>query len=174
MDKDKYAWEWINEKLHKKIETQMDEIKKLHKENETIFDLARKYPEKTYRELEKYRDADRQEESQNIPLTESQKFQAELEPLTDSQKDLIQTVESAIEKNKKGTCITGAMRKDRQEMNPKIKHLEEVLANALEISEAHQKLNGKLQERLTELEEENKKLNDYLHKRIQGSRESGM
>jgi len=40
----------------------MDEIKKLNEKSETIFDLARKYPNKTYKELEAYRDADRQEE----------------------------------------------------------------------------------------------------------------
>jgi len=59
----------------------MDEIKKLDKKSETIFDLARRFPNKTYRELEKYRDADRQEEAQQIPLTESQQKQEELEPI---------------------------------------------------------------------------------------------
>jgi hypothetical protein len=39
----------------------------------TIHELAKEFPEKTYRELEKYRDADRQEEAQQIPLSESQK-----------------------------------------------------------------------------------------------------
>ena len=32
----------------------------------TIHELAKEFPEKTYRELEKYRDADRQEEAQRI------------------------------------------------------------------------------------------------------------
>jgi len=32
---------------------------------------------------------------------------------------------------------------------------QDALANALEVNESHQKLNGKLQERLTELEQEN-------------------
>ena len=57
-------------------------IKKLNKESETIFDLARKYPNKTYVELEAYRDADRQEEARSIPLTESQQKQEKLEPIT--------------------------------------------------------------------------------------------
>ena len=35
-----------------------------------------------------------------------------------------------------------------------IKELEIGLANALEVNESHQKLNGKLQTRLTEVEEE--------------------
>ena len=32
----------------------------------TIYELAKEFPEKTYRELEKYRDADRQEEALGI------------------------------------------------------------------------------------------------------------
>jgi hypothetical protein len=47
----------------------------------TIYELAKEFPEKTYRELEIYRDADRIEEAQQIPLTESQKKQEELEPI---------------------------------------------------------------------------------------------
>jgi len=54
----------------------------------TIHELAKEFPEKTYRELEKYRDADRQEEAQQIitqqeneELTESQQRQEELEPI---------------------------------------------------------------------------------------------
>ena len=65
MDKDIDIWKQRNEILHKKVERQMAEIKDLHK-HETIFDLARRFPNKTYRELEKYRDADRQEEAIGI------------------------------------------------------------------------------------------------------------
>ena len=82
MDKDIDIWKQRNEILHKKVHRQMDEIKKLDKKSETIFDLARRFPNKTYRELEKYRDADRQEEAQQIPLTESQQKQEELEPIS--------------------------------------------------------------------------------------------
>ena len=126
------------------------------KKEKTMHELAKEFPNKTYRELEKYRDADRQEEAAQIPTTESQKLQEELEPI------------------KKGTCTIGEARKDREGMNPKIKELEEALANALAVNESHQKLNGKLQERLTELEEENKKIHDHLNKRIESARKSGM
>ena len=34
----------------------------------TIYELSKEFPEKTYRELEKYRDADRREEAQQILL----------------------------------------------------------------------------------------------------------
>ena len=133
------------------------------KKEKTMHELAKEFPNKTYRELEKYRDADRQEEAHKIPITESQKSQEDLEPIT------------------KGVCVTGALRKDREEINlkevnleAKIKGLEVALANALEVNESHQKLNGKLQERLTELEEENKKKHDHLNKQISGARKSGM
>ena len=48
------------------------------------------------------------------------------------------------------------------------------VADALEVDESHQKLNGKLQERLTELEEENKKMHDHLDKQVENARKSGM
>jgi len=50
---------------------------------------------------DKFRDADRIEEAQRIPLTESQKAQAELEPI------------------EKGVCVTGELRKARE--NDRIK-----------------------------------------------------
>jgi len=123
----------------------------------TMHELAKEFPDKSYRELEIYRDADRKEEAHQIPLTESQKSQQELEPI------------------KKGVCVTGALRKDREE-NPKerTKELEVALANALAVNESHQKLNGRLQERLTEVEEENKKMHDHLNRQVQSARKAGI
>ena len=181
----------------------------------SMHELAQEFPEKTYRELEIYRDADRHEEAQQIPLTESQKKQEELEPIA------------------KGVCITAALKKDRtypdltevmaiendklkkkgiellvelseikvvlkgtkgiveeyhrgnvtltvhlNEAKRTIKNLETRLAEALEIDEAHQKQMGKLEERLTEVEEDNKKLseqiNNYLKKHENNIRKSGL
>ena len=48
------------------------------------------------------------------------------------------------------------------------------IAEALEVNESHQKYNGKLQERLTELEEENKKMHEHLNKQVENARKSGM
>ena len=48
------------------------------------------------------------------------------------------------------------------------------VADSLEVNEYHQKLNGKLQTRLTDVEEENKKLHDALNKRINNMRKSGL
>ena len=107
------------------------------KKEKTIGQLAKEHPDKSYRDLERYRDEDRAQEA--------------------------------------GACIMAEARKDREENpNDKIKELEEALANALAVNESHQKLNGKLQERLTELEEENKKLYDTLNKKIEDVRKAGL
>jgi len=106
------------------------------KKEKTIHELVKEFPNKSYRELEKYREADRQQEA--------------------------------------GACTIGEARKDREEMNPKIKELEQALANALAVNESHQKLNGKLQERVTELEEDNKKLTHQIEDRVNKMRKSGM
>ena len=75
-----------------------------------------------------------------------------------------------------GVCIIGEARKDREEIDPqeKIKELEVALANVLAINESHQKLNGKLQERLTEVEEENKKMCNHLNKQVNAVRKAGV
>ena len=57
------------------------------KKEKTLGDLAKEFPDKSYRELEKYRDADRQEEAQQTPLSESQQKQEELEPIDGEEQD---------------------------------------------------------------------------------------
>ena len=146
-------------------------------DNPTIHELAKEFPEKTYKELEKYKNADRQDEASQIPLTEAQR-------------DLVEHLEAA-----RGVCITAEMRKDRTPLDKmkrraqeaegelsimkgietnRVKEAQDALANALEVNESHQRLNGKLQMRVTELEEENKKLHDEMDKRLTGMRKAGM
>ena len=48
------------------------------------------------------------------------------------------------------------------------------VADSLEVNESHQKFNGKLQERVTELEEENKKMHDHLVKQVESARKAGL
>ena len=149
------------------------------KKEKTMHELAKEFPNKTYRELEKYRDADRQEEAAQIPMTESQKSQEDLEPIGEEERL----------RKEMGACITAGIKRDKVatefqkmrdatakiiELQNRAIELEEALANALAVNESHQKLNGKLQERLTELEEENKKIHGHLNKQISGARKSGM
>ena len=48
------------------------------------------------------------------------------------------------------------------------------LAVALEVNEEHQRYNGKLQARLTEVEEDNKKLSHQIEDKIGKLREKGL
>jgi len=205
------------------------------KKEKTIHELAKEFPQKTYRELELYRDADRQEEAQQIPLSESQQKQADLEPIEGEEQDNPTLWEIAKEHNVsyadavpiqedmrlkrdalKAACTIAEMRKDRSPLANMKKRAEEAegelsimkgietnrvkeaqarcdhlqneidrikkenndlfnrIADALEVNESHQKLNGKLQERLTELEEENKKMHEHLNKQVENARKSGM
>ena len=97
------------------------------KKEKTIHELAKEFPDKTYRELEKYRNADRQEEAQQIitqqeneELTESQQKQEELEPIEGvdweeiykKEHKLRQKVEKELEDLKKKIDPLEKMRRD--------------------------------------------------------------
>ena len=72
----------------------------------------------------------------------------------------------------KGITVTNSP--ELRVANSKIKELEEGLANALEVNESHQKLNGKLQLRLTEVEEDNKKLASQVEDKVNQLRNQGV
>ena len=75
----------------------------------------------------------------------------------------------------KGIGMNSPEMKDAKE---RIKELENSLSIALEINESHQRYNGKLQTRVTDLEEDNKKLskqiNDHIKSREDTIRKAGM
>ena len=48
------------------------------------------------------------------------------------------------------------------------------LANALEVNESHQRLNGKLQVRVAELEEDNKKISRQVEDQVERARKAGL
>ena len=135
---------------------------------------------------EKYRDEDRLQEAADTPLTESQKKQDELEPI-----QFIEEAERTIENYKKRCqeaelelSIVKAVGQNSPEMKQaiaQIKELEISLANALEVGKSHQKVNGKLQERLTEKEQDcievhadNIKLSRQIEDQVNKLRKSGM
>ena len=143
----------------------------------TLHELAKEFPEKTYRELEKHRDADRQEEAKQIPLTESQQSQNELEPIG------IGHNHPPGESLKKA-CTLGEMRKDRSYPD-----LTEVLA--IENDKLKKEIknlkwikdqdyiflvdeNKKLHKETKELKEDNKKLAAQIEDKMNQLRKSGM
>ena len=133
------------------------------KKEKTIHELMKEHPDKSYREMEKYRDADRAEEAGQCIMGEMRKDRedSDWQERYNKEHKLRQEAEGEL------TILKGI------ETN-RVKEAQDALANALEVNESHQKLNGKLQERLTELEEENKKMHDHLNKQVENARKSGM
>ena len=66
------------------------------------------------------------------------------------------------------------MRKELDRVKLENNNLYTRMADALEVNEHHQKLNGKLQARLTEVEEDNQKMQEHLDKQVQEARKGGM
>ena len=56
----------------------------------------------------------------------------------------------------------------------RIKELEGILISAQNINDDHQRYNGKLQTRLTEVEEDNKKLSHQIEDKVEQFRKSGL
>ena len=149
------------------------------KKDKTMHELAKEFPDKTYRELEIYREKDRQQEAGACIIGEARKDREEPSWFPDGI-----TFKEKYEKEHKlrleaegETHLVNAVGMNSPEMKEakaRLKETELGLANALQVNESHQKLNGKLQVRLTELEEENKKLHDHINKRIDNARKSGM
>ena len=71
----------------------------------------------------------------------------------------------------KGIGNTSPEMKTLQE---RVKELDNSLAIALEVNDKHQRYNGELQIRVTELEEDNKKLSLQIEDKINQMRKSGM
>ena len=59
-------------------------------------------------------------------------------------------------------------------MKKRAEEAESALANLLEVDGSHQKLNGKLQVRLTEVEEDNKKLSQQIDDFLNKFRKAGL
>ena len=63
---------------------------------------------------------------------------------------------------------------EMKELQARVKQLDASLTNALEINESHQRYNGKLQRRVTELERDNKILSHQIEDKVEQFRKSGL
>ena len=193
------------------------------KKEKTLRELGKEFPDKTYRDLERYRDEDRQEEAGVCILGEMKKdrekttetgvlidtYEKEIWKLkellsralqdtntlegtkrividlskekiilkkrveeAEGELSILKGIETNRVKEEQARCnrLQDELDRCKKENND----LYNRIADALEVNESHQKLNGKLQERLTELEEENKKMHEHLNKQIDDARKSGM
>ena len=68
----------------------------------------------------------------------------------------------------------GSNSPEMKELQARVKQLDSSLANALEINESHQRYNGELQRRVTELEEDNKKISLQIEDKIDLLRKAGL
>ena len=172
------------------------------KKEKTMHELCKEFPNKTYRELEKYRDADRQEEAigigHNHPPGETLKKACTLGEMRKDRSYADLTEVMAIENSKlkkraqeaegELSIMKGIETNRVKEAQARCDHLQKELdrvkkdnndlfvriAELTEIEESHRKMNGKLQERLAEVEEDNKKLANQVEDRINQMRRSGM
>ena len=135
-------------------------------------------------EMEKYKKKDREEEAGICIMgemrkdreepTEQEKYEKEhkLRQEAEGELSIMKGIETNRVKEAQARCdhLQGELDRVKRENNDLFNRI----ADSLEVNESHQKLNGKLQERLTEVEEENKKMHDHLHKRIDSARKSGL
>ena len=163
------------------------------KKEKTIHELSREFPDKTYRELEQYREKDRQQEAGTCIMAEARKdreapawspdgitFQEKYE----KEHKLRQEAETETILVKGIGMNSPEMKAAKQKMEELQTEVDRIkrenndlfnrIADSLEVNESHQKLNGKLQERLTELEEENKKMHDHFDNKIDSARKAGL
>ena len=193
----------------------------------TLHELSKAFPGKTYKELEKYRNADRVEEAievgHNQPPDEGEEQDnptlweiAAEHNVTYADAVPIQEDMRLKRDALKEACTLAEMRKDRTPLANMKKRAEEAegelsimkgietnrvkeaqarcdqlqnqldrsfkenndlynrIAESLEVNESHQKTNGKLQERLTDLDEEVRKMHDILEKKMQDARKAGL
>jgi len=154
------------------------------KKEKTIHELVKEHPDKSYREMEKYRDADRAEEAGQCIMGEMRKDREDstwkeqynkehkLRQEAEGELSIMRGIETNRVKEAQARCDQLQEKLDRafKESNDCYNRI----AEALELNESHQKYNGKLQERLTELEEENRKMHKHLDNQIDNARKSGL
>jgi len=143
----------------------------------TIHELAKEFPNKTYRELEKYREKDRQQEAGTCIIGEARKDRekpTEPEFLIETYEKEIWKLKQLLSKALQDTNTLEGTKRIVIELSKEKIILKKRAQEALVVNESHQKLNGKLQERVTELEEDNKKLSHQIEDRINKMRRSGM
>ena len=156
----------------------------------TIHELSKEFPEKTYRQLEIYRDADRQEEAQRIitqqeneelkenQLTESERRQMELEPIEKEirKREELEPIEREIRWREK----FNKEHKLRQEADGELSILKGIETNRVK---EYIKKNDELQNELDRTKKENNDLYNKVAKLkeaelaahgIQKARESGL
>jgi len=137
----------------------------------TIFEIMKEKPNITYTEANKVLEEFKLKKEAGACITSGMKRDREAtekmknRPLTDTMDEI--AYHELKNENKR-------LKKIVDESERRVKELDNSLAIALEINEKHQRYNGKLQTRVTELEEDNKKLAHQVEDlKLNGVRRAG-
>ena len=141
-------------------------------DNPTLFDIVRKNPTMTYNEATKVQE--------DIRLVkEAQKgegFEKEID-YHRYWKNMYEKEHKLRQEAQGETTIVkgiGMNSPEMKDLQARVKELDNSLSIALEINEKHQRYNGKLQVRLTEVEEDNKKLSAQIEDKVDVMRKAGL
>ena len=163
------------------------------KKEKTIHELAKEFPNKTYRELEIYREKDRQQEAgvciigkarkdreepswfpDGITFKEKYEREHKLRLEAEGETHLVKAVGMNSPEMKAANLKIEEMRKELDRVKLENNNLFTRVADSLEVNESHQRLNGKLQVRIAELEDDNQKLAGQVSDQVERARKAGM
>ena len=152
-------------------------------DNPTLFEIMKDDPDMTYNEATKVQE-DLRLKKEGVCITGALKKDLSKGKEIDYHrywKDMYEREHKLRQEAQGETTIVkgiGMSSPEMKEAKERVKELENSLSIALEINENHQRYNGKLQTRVTDLEEDNKKLskqiNDYIKSREDTIRKAGM
>ena len=129
--------------------------------NSTLFDIIKENPNMTYNEASKVLEDIRLKKEAGACITSGMKRDRDA---TDKMKNRTQEDRGPLDLTRRV-----------EELQDSVKELDKSLAIALEINESHQRYNGKLQTRVSELEEDNKKLAHQVEDlKLNGVRKAGL
>ena len=149
-------------------------------DNPTLFEIMKDDPDITYNEATKAQE-DLRLKKEGVCITGALKKDLSKGKEIDYHrywKDMYEKEHKLRQEAQGETTIVkgiGMNSPEMKEAERTIKNLEIRLAELLQVNDSHQQLNGRLQERLTEVEEDNKKLAHQVEDiRLNGVRKAGL
>ena len=144
-----------------------------------LFEIMKKDPDMTYKEATKVQE-DLRLKKEGVCITGALKKDLSKGKEIDYHrywKDMYEREHKLRQEAQGETTIVkviGMNSPEMKEAQHRIKELENSLSIALEINESHQRYNGKLQTRVTDLEEDNIKLAAQIEDQVERARKAGL
>ena len=140
-------------------------------DNPTLFEIIKDNPDMTYNEATKVQEDIRLEEK----AKKGKGFEKEIDYHRYWKNMYEKEHKLRLEAQGETTIVKGIGMNspEMKDAQARIKELDNSLSIALEINEEHQRYNGKLQTRVTELEEDNKKISKQIEDQMDKTRRAG-